>query len=73
MEIPLQMKIKNTKNYYEYLKENSFFFKELNRNSSNFHNFENYVKNKYRLKMTDKIEDAYNTVEILSSILKTLK
>ena len=73
MDISLQIKIKNTKNYYKYLKENSFFFKELNRNSINYKKFEDFVKEKYRLKITDKIEDVYNNIELISSILKNIK
>ena len=73
MDISLQIKIKNTKNYYKYLKENSFFFKELNRNPNNYKKFENFVKEKYRLKITDKLEDAYSSVELISSILKNIK
>lgn len=73
MDISLQMKIKNTKNYYKYLQENSFFFKELGRNPKNYKKFEDFVKEKYRLKITDKIEDAYSGVQLISSILKNIK
>ena len=73
MDISLQIKIKNTKNYYKYLKENSFFFKELNRNPNNYKKFEEFIKEKYRLKLTNKLEDAYSSIELISSILKNIK
>ena len=49
MELELQYKIKNTKNYYNYLKENSYYIKRLNRNSKEFSSFDNFVKDKYGL------------------------
>ena len=55
MELDLQYKIKNTKNYYNYLKENSYYIKKLNRNKNEFENFSNFVKDKYGLRVTDKI------------------
>ena len=73
MNINTQMKIKNTKNYYNYLKENSFWFKELNRNSNNINQFDKYVKEKYHLRFTDKAKDVLDTIDIISTILSSSK
>lgn len=59
--------------YYDYLKENSFFIKDLRRNIDNYHNFKDYIKRKYHLRISDKIEDTINSIELVSSVLDTLK
>ena len=46
MEINLQYKIKNTKGYYEYLKDNSWWIKNLSRNPNSFNDYQNYLKEK---------------------------
>ena len=72
MNVNIQYKIKNTKNYYKYLKENSFWIKELNRSSNNYNKFDNYIKDKYRLRMVDKIKDGVDTIDIISTIFKSM-
>ena len=59
--------------YYDYLKENSFFIKDLNRNVANYQKFKEFVKDKYRLRVTDKVSDVINDIELVSSVLETLK
>ena len=73
MDIATQMEIKNRKKYYDYLKENSYWFKELNRNPININKFNIFIKDKYRLRVTDKIGDAINNIELVSSILDIIK
>ena len=58
---------------YEYLKENSYFFKELNRGSKNYENFVNEMKVKYKERATDKLEQAMDSIDMVSSILDVLK
>lgn len=72
MDLSIQFKIKNTKNYYNYLKDNSYWFKELNRSSSNYNNFDNFVKDKYRLRVVDKIKDGVDAIDTISTIFKSL-
>ena len=59
--------------YYDYLKENSFFIKDLYRNPNNYQQFKKYIKDKYHLKITDKISDVINDIELFSSVIDTLK
>lgn len=73
MELDLQYKIKNTKNYYNYLKENSYYIKKLNRNMNEFENFSNFVKDKYGLRVTDKISKTIDNIDLISTLLSTLK
>ena len=63
----------NNKNYYQYLKENSFWIKYLNRSDVAYYEFVEYVKDKYSLKFSDKVSSAINTIEIANSVLSILK
>ena len=58
---------------YEYLKENSYFFKDLNRGSKNYENFVSEMKVKYKERATDKLEQAMDSIDMVSSILDVLK
>lgn len=58
--------------YYDYLKENSFFIKDLNRNPNNYKNFKEFVKDKYHLRVTDKVSNVIDDIELVSSVISTL-
>ncbi len=73
MILDLQFKIKNNPNYIKYLRENSYWYKTLNRYPEHFKNFEEEVKEKYQLRPTDKISRALDTLNMATSILSTLK
>lgn len=68
MTIDIQYKIKNNKNYVRFLRENSNWYKYLNRNPVNFKFFEEEVKTIYQLRPTDKINKVMNTIEMLQTI-----
>lgn len=73
MEYSLQQKLNEDKKMAELLKQNSYWYKELNRNPENYKNFVTAMKDKYHLKMTDKLSDAIDNIDIISGILDTLK
>ena len=73
MEINLQYKIKNTKGYYEYLKDNSWWIKTLSRNPDSFNDYQNYLKDKYELRTSDKISKAIDNIDLISSLLSAIK
>ncbi len=73
MKVSTQIKILNTKNYYEYLKSDSMFIKELNRGEINFVKFDEFVKNKYTLKIGDRVNKALENVENITNLLNVLK
>lgn len=58
--------------YYKYLKENSYFIKYLIRNPNNYKNFKKYIKEKYQLRITDKISTAIDDIELISNIISTI-
>ena len=73
MTLEIQFKIKNNPNYQKYLRENSFWYKILNRSPQSFKNFEDGVKHNYRLKFTDRIGETLKTIEMIQNVLSTLK
>ena len=73
MTLEIQFKIKNNPNYLRYLRENSYWYKILNRNPSSFKKFEEEVKEKYGLRASDKIEKALETFSLVQNMISNLK
>ena len=57
----------------EYLKENSEWVKYLNRSPKNYEAFKNEIKTKYKLRTTDKINNAMENIDLISNVLNILK
>lgn len=64
-------KIKKDK-LLEYLKQNSYYLKELNRNPKYYDTFKKIIKEKYNLKITDKISNIIEDIELVSNIISTI-
>ena len=73
MTIATQIKLINTKNHYKYLKENSNWIKELNRNDNNIEKFLEFTKDKYSLRITDKVYDFVDNIDMIQKVLSVLK
>ena len=73
MTLDIQFKIKNNPNYLKYLREHSEWYKLLNRNPLLFKNFEEEVKTAYKLRPTDRISRALDTIEVLQNLLTTMR
>ncbi len=73
MESNLYIKFRDNPKEKRYLDENSFWIKELNRNPNNYYNFINIMKEQYKERTVDKIENVFNTMDIVSSVLDTFK
>lgn len=73
MEILVQQKLFEDKKMDAFLKQNSYWIKNLNRNGENYKYFVSAMKEKYRLKATDRISDAIDNIDLISGILDTLK
>ena len=73
MDLLLQQKLETYKKMQELLKWNSYWFKELNSNSESYKDFINAMKEKYHLKMTDKISNTIDNIDLISGILENLK
>lgn len=73
MEYYLQNKLNEDKKFKKYLEENSTYIKYLNRNPEYYREFIKEMKVLYKERTTDKLNDAINTIDIVSSLLDTLK
>lgn len=73
MQKSLQIKLNENPKMKEYLKLNSNWYKDLNRSVTNYKNFEQTVKDIYKLRTTDKINDALENIDLISSVLNVIK
>lgn len=73
MTLDVQFKIKSNPNYIRYIRENSNWYKILNRDPAMFKIFEEEVKEKYKLRPTDRISRALDTLELLQNVVSTLR
>lgn len=73
MTLDTQFKIKSNKLYINYLHENSYWYKILNRDPNKFIDFVNELKVNYKLRPADKINKALETFEMVSTIISSLK
>lgn len=73
MQLYNQILFKENPKLYNLLKENSYYFKALNRDTLNFKMFEKEMKIKYKERTTDKLENAVENIEFISSVLSALK
>lgn len=73
MELELQKKLIDTPKMYQYLKENSYWIKYLNRNPEVYKEFQEKMKELYHERATDKLSDAIDNIDLISSVLSSLK
>lgn len=55
-----------------YLKKKSYFIKNLQRNPLFYETFKKEIKEKYNLRITDKISNVINDIELVSNIISTI-
>ncbi len=72
MDVQTQIKIKNNPYLYRYLRDNSSWYKALNRNPDNIRQMEIEMKKAYKLNLTDKIDDMNQKIELLRSFMDIL-
>lgn len=67
------LKLKENEKLFSHFMENSYYIKMLNRDPNALKNFESDMKVLYKERTTDKISRAVDTVEMISSIIDTIK
>ncbi len=72
MQKSLQIKFQENPKMKELLKLNSYWYKDLNRSANNYKKFENAMKDLYKLRTTDKLSDAIENIDLISSVLNVL-
>ena len=72
MQVETRLKIKSDPNLYRYLRENSYWYKYLNRSPIFLRRLEEEMKEKYRLRPSDKIENISNSLNLIKSFLEVM-
>ena len=73
MNLNLQYRIKQDQRQLHFLRENSYWYKYLNRSEQYYKDFINDMKDKYKLKPTDRINKMIENIEMFSTFLDVLK
>ena len=69
----IQSKINSDINLKKFLRENSYWYKVLNRNENSFFEFANQMKITYKLTTSDKINRTIDNISMIQSFLEVLK
>ena len=73
MQLIAQMSFKNNPKDYLHLKENSYYIKDFNRGTIDFKQFQEKMKTVYKERVTDKINNIVENIDLISSVLNVLK
>ena len=73
MNIDVQMRINGDPRLKRFIRENPIWYKYLNRNPDNFNNFVYSMKDKYKLKTSDKISKTIDNLAMIEAFLDVLK
>lgn len=73
MLLETRMAIRNNIYYYNFLRENSYWYKYLNRSHSNLIPMDKEVKNYYKLNFSDKLNDLSNKMNMINNFIELLK
>ena len=70
MKFDVYLKLKEKPIYTKFIRENSEWYKILNRDPNMFDKMVEDMKDKYKLRVTDKIDNVVDSVDIISKFLK---
>ena len=73
MNLQLQYDISQDEKLKRFLRENSFWYKYLNRSSVYYKDFVSDMKDKYKLRPTDRLNKMMEDINTVSSFLNLLK
>ena len=73
MTLGLQYQLKTNPNYIKFLREYSYWYKLLNRNPVYFKDFVEDMKDKYKLKPTDRLNKMLENINMLQAFLDVLR
>ncbi len=72
MSLQCQFYINEKPNLKRFLHENPYYYKYLNRNSSFVYELEKIMKERYKLRLSDKIDDFKNKLDMLNTFIDIL-
>ena len=73
MVLDLQFRIKNDERLKQFLRENSYYYKYLNRSPSYLKDVIEDMKDKYELKPSDRINKMIDNISLMNSFLEALR
>ena len=73
MLVETQIKIRNNPYLYRYLRDNSSWYKALNRDPNCIKQMEIEMKNAYKLNLTDKIDNLSQKIDMVRTFIDILK
>lgn len=73
MRLDIQYQINQDERQKMFLRENSYWYKYLNRNSVYYKDFINDMKDKYKLRTTDKLNKMMDNINLMKNFLDVLK
>ena len=73
MNLNLQYRINQDPRQHQFLRENSYWYKYLNRSELYYKDFINDMKDKYKLTGADKINKMIDNIEMFRTFLDVLK
>ena len=73
MVLDLQFRIKNDERLKQFLRENSYYYKYLNRSPSYLKDIIEDMKDKYGMKPSDKINKMIDNISLMNSFLEALR
>ena len=69
MNIETQVKIRNNPNLYHYLRENSWWYKELNRHPEVIKELDQEMRSYYKLNLSDRIDKISQRIEMIRTFM----
>lgn len=73
MTVEIYNKLKENPKHLEYLRNNSSWYKLINRDENNYYKMVEDMKDKLHLRVTDKVDNALNTMDIITKIIDIAK
>ena len=73
METKIKILLDSNIYYKTYIRYNSYWYKILNRDPNMLDNFIKEVKEKYKLRTTDKINDVIDKMNMLSKFINIMR
>lgn len=72
MELHLQISLRENPKYFEYLKNHSYYMKDLNRGVITYNDFVKQMKVEYKERTSDKISTIIDNIDLVSTLIDTL-
>lgn len=73
MRLDVQIRLKNDPMLQKYIRENSYWYKNLNRNPESINILVDEMKEKYKLTTADKINNISEKLDLIKTFMNVLK